>query len=487
MIRTIALIALSLIASQAHAQETAGGIDAHGFQLVAPTPDARDLLSVQRPRQMSSGDWFAGGLFEYAKAPLVAILPDGEKLQVVDNLVGLNLAGGGVVHERVRLDLSAPLYLSSVGLDGSGSTALGDVRLGGMVVALTEDDTDGLLTVGIVPWLDLPTGPDERFLGQAGIAGGMLAAASTQVDTLTFTGNLGMQFNSALAQANLTGSDTLLAALGAGTLVGDELGVNVELRGALPLVANEASGTGAPWEGLLSGRYTTAGGGQVLGGLAAGLSAGVGAPAFRIFVGGGFGSVKEVSDAPMEAVVSTPDPAQPVAPEAVYRLTVVAELDGVRVEDVRVDIDGLEQHQVTTTGVIEVADSTLWKAIGQRGVCLEGEGFARVDGADANLVVILQKMLGAKLSVIVMNADGAPVPHATVRVESKDVGCSPRGELTLDSAGMANAEIGVGSHKVIIEAEGHLTHEEVVNLQMAGSAEVVGLLMPVEEELGAED
>ena len=483
MIRPITLIALLLSASQAHAQETTGGVDAHGFQLVAPTSDARDLLSVQRPKEMSSGDWFAGGLIEYAKAPLVATLPDGEKLQVVDNLVGLNLAGGGVVHERVRLDLSAPLYLTSVGLDGTGGTALGDVRLGGMVVALTEDDTDGRLTVGVVPWLDLPTGPDERFLGQANIAGGMLAAASTQVDTLTFTGNLGMQFNPALTQANLTGSDTLLAALGAGTRVGDELGLNVELRGAIPLVASDASGTGAPWEGLLSGRYTTASGGQVLGGLAAGLSAGVGAPAFRIFVGGGFGSVKDVGETPVEAVVSTPDPVQPVAPEAQgYRLTVVAELDGVQVEEVVVDVDGPEQHQVTTNGEITVADSTLWKASGQKGACLEGDGFARVDGADAKLVVALQQMLGANLNVIVMNVDGEPVSDATVRIESKDAGCSPREPLTLDGAGMADAEIGVGSHKVIIEAEGYLSHEEVVNLKMADSAEVVGLLMPVEEE-----
>ena len=52
--------------------------------------------------------------------------------------------------------------------------------------------------------------------------------------------NVAQVFNNALDTANLTGSDTLLAALGAGTLVGDELGVNVELRGALPLVANEA-------------------------------------------------------------------------------------------------------------------------------------------------------------------------------------------------------------------------------------------------------
>lgn len=61
---------LLLLAPPAQAQDA---FDAHGFNLAALDGDVRDPLEVLRAGRFQQWDWFAGGAFEFAKAPLVLV------------------------------------------------------------------------------------------------------------------------------------------------------------------------------------------------------------------------------------------------------------------------------------------------------------------------------------------------------------------------------------------------------------------------------
>ena len=132
-----ALIVLGAIAS---AQE---GFDAHGFHLAAYDGDVRDPLAVSRAGPFVQGDFWFGLLGEYAKAPLVEVRSlepggDGEEIALLDNVVIGNLSAGVAVHDRVRLDVGAPLVAtSSSGLTAaSDGVTAGDVRISAMVVGV---------------------------------------------------------------------------------------------------------------------------------------------------------------------------------------------------------------------------------------------------------------------------------------------------------------------------------------------------------------
>ena len=185
----------------AWAQEPSG-FDAHGFHLAPFDADLRDGLSVIRPGDFESGDFFAGGVMEYAKAPLVAIR-DGQRTAVVDDVLALNVSAGMALHERARLVVGAPVYLAVTGQEQVGG-AIGDVRLGSTFVLVRPSDASGI-GVGLSPWFDVPTGPDERFLGTGAAAGGVVAALTAERDSLTLTANAGPRFKPQLERANLTG------------------------------------------------------------------------------------------------------------------------------------------------------------------------------------------------------------------------------------------------------------------------------------------
>ena len=60
----------SLPAAAQDATDTSG-FDAHGFNLAAFDGDPRDGLRIERPGRFTAGEFWAGGLFEYARDPLV--------------------------------------------------------------------------------------------------------------------------------------------------------------------------------------------------------------------------------------------------------------------------------------------------------------------------------------------------------------------------------------------------------------------------------
>lgn len=313
------------LAGSAWAQDT---FDAHGFRLGAFDGDLRDPVQGLRPGRMNVSEWYAGGVLEFAKAPLVYVVPnqDGEIISrdvVLDNVLAANLAGGYTLHDRVRVDVGLPVYFASTGRidDGTGpqGAALGDLRLGAMIGLVRPEEAElldgGGFGLGVVPWLTMPTGAAGKFLGEATFSGGLALVGTHEVGKLTISGDVGIGLRPAIQLENLNGSDRLDLGLGVGYLLSSSTAANAEVRMSSPLRKAGQVGTGAPAEGLVSVRHRFEQGAHLLGGVAVGLTPGAGAATYRIFLGGGFGKlVKPVTDLdgdgildPQDACVDVPE------------------------------------------------------------------------------------------------------------------------------------------------------------------------------------
>ena len=466
---------------------TAQEFDAHGFSVAPLDGDLRDSLSVERPGFMTAKDFYVGGVFEYAKAPLVQVFEVADTTRtttIVDNLVALNLSAGFTAHERVRLDVRMPVYFASFGPDGYQGVDTGVLRLSSMILAVVPGE-DGGLGFGFVPWIDLPTGT-ESLLNTAKVAGGGKLALTHEGEALTINANLGVQFNPDAQLGNIGGDDMLVAGLGATYLVKETVAVGAEAVLRTPWVKNEAPGTNAPAELIVSARGRQPTGFNWIGGAGLGLTSGASAAKFRLFFGLGFGKITDRYIAPLDTDgdgIVDPDDQCVTEPE-----TVNAYLDEDGCPDstdsslaVHVKWQGepLGGSTLVLTGpdgdeTFETAESTTrkdvvpgpsdWTAKATKGVCLAGEGAVAVEVAqEAELVVELQRVIMGKADITVMNSKGEPLPDATIRWMTDTPECVPQQEQ-VDAQGKLIQELGGGTHTIVVEAPGFASHVQEVEV-----------------------
>jgi len=487
-----ASLALALLSTPAIAQNQGNdseGFDAHGFQVAALDADVRDPLTLQRPGRMQFRDFAAGAMFEFAEEPLVGTTPNGKQVPVVDDLFALNLAMSSVAHDRLRLDVFAPIFLSSLGPDGPRGAGFGDIRLGGMVLLVAPESGDGGFGLGFSPFIDIPTGNDSNFLGQSNLAAGGVVSASGAFDDLTLTANTGTQINPSVDRANLTGADQITLGIAAGYSPIQSVGVNYEIRGALPLKASSAAGTGTPFEGILTGRYVDASGGFVVGGAAMGLTPGVGAATFRVLVGGGFGTASpEAFDTDKDGIVDGDDKCPDVAGTADLegcvadlKLRVTTVLNGKLLAGATVRLEGPTTHEAVTTAsaiAISVGPDSMWRGSASLGDCLTGDKITQVRDEDLAMEISLQYSPAALIRLAVLSVNGNIVSDVRYRFESVDPYCEPANLPGLDDAGNALFDIGVGEHKIIVDAPGYAAYEETFSVGHSDEREVFVLLNP---------
>jgi OOP family OmpA-OmpF porin len=451
-----------LLMASAFAQE---GMDANGFAPAAQDGDVLDPLTVQHVDRFVPFGMYAGGLFSWSESPLVKVTQhrDGSitRSPVLDNVAAMDLSAGLAVHERVRIDLDAPVYFASTGLSGSQGGGLGDLRLGtlvGLVVPGAYGDSgvaEGL-GLGTALWLDLPTGNEANMLGRSGLAGGAKVVAGFGTGPLQISTDLGFQANPQIDLDNLVGSDALLAGGAIGLSVAPRTGVNVEARLAAPLSGSPEKGTATTSEALFSVRHRTTNGVYLTLGGAAALSRGAGVAAYRAFVGGGFGSSSSYDGGGGKLVTSVTMDGEPYAGANLQVAGGGVVWEGVStVEGVGLNVPAGE----TTRAVASVGD------------CRYGEATI-TSAAGAQLVVPLEKRWEALAIFTVTDQNGDPVPEAQVAWVPESTGCVPDERLILEKNGTGEQVIGVGKHEAILTAPGYSSAQVPVKVGAGDNAKV---------------
>lgn len=481
-----------LLSAPAWAQD---GFDAHGFTIAAQDADLRGLLALSRPASMGGG-FFIGGLLEYAEEPLMVgeIPPGGDLGDVVelspalDNLWALNLSLGYAPNALLRFDVAAPMYLSSVGLDGNQGAALGDLRLAAMVSPLRVSE-DGGLGVGISPFLDLPTGQVETFRGDTGLGGGVRVAATGQADALSLTANAGLRFRPAIDVDNLNGADEIELGLGAGYLLSEVLHTSLEAKTSLPLASSDVTGSLRPAELLPSLRYRPRDI-SYIGGAAIGLSRGASAAAWRLFLGATWAPTvepePEVVDTDgdglfddVDACVTEPEVRNDYrdddgCPDALATLSISATYEGNAHSASLIAANGPRTESGPAPLELTVMPGSSWSVEASYGACLSGRAsLTTVEGANRLDVPLAQQR--ANLRYVVEDPSGKPIPGATVRWEPGD--CVPGDTLSLTD-GKGAQGVGVGSHRLFVSAPEYGTYTEVVELTADESREIKVVLKP---------
>ncbi|MBX2801044.1 MAG: OmpA family protein [Myxococcales bacterium] len=477
--------------------DEAAGFDAHGFHLAAHDADLRDPLTVRRPGPFHAGDWFVGALAEYAKAPLVEVITDADGAQttrnVVDNLMVANLSVGVAAHERLRLDVAAPVVAFSTGAEASaGGPALGDMRLSALVVPVRPRHVTGGggFGLGVVGHVDLPTGAPARFLGRGAVAGGGALTATYEARRVTVSGELGAQVDGGGTTQNLGGRSAVLAGLGLGWAPSDTVGLTLEATSTMPWAASPLAGaqTLPPSELLASARIKAANGPFWTLGAAAGLTDGPGVAAFRAFVGMGFARQRTAlppDTDPVGALMATDlCPTEPETvngwkdddgcPDRLGTLAVDVQFAGESraANAVILGPQGKRSQRIGPQGLaIDAVPGTQWTIQASEG-CLAGEASATAAEGGAQLLVELRPIYDARVAIEVYGTDGGPLPGAQVVWTSERAECVPQGPNTVDELGALSQSITSGTHTLVVTAPQHNVHEQVVEL-LAGDERAI--------------
>lgn len=497
-VAVLLLLAAGLAATPAHAQEAdasvAGpGFDAHGFTLAALNWAARSPLFHQYPAFGEQGDVFVGGVLEYADQPLVRIYTeDGEQVDrqvVLDNLLALNLSGGVHVMDWLRLDVALPLYFTSTGLDGGQGFDPGDVRLTAMVAPLQPGDdplTGTGLGVGLFPYLDLPSGTTDDFLGQDGVAGGAKVAVAYGGSNYTAGAEVGAQFNPAIDLDNLQGTDKFTWGAFVGWLPRTDLGFTLEAHASSPFQKNAQPGTDAPAEILLSMKKNTRSGGHFLLGGATALNEGASAAAFRVFLGGGWGTPHEAGPQPIgdrdgDGFLDNVD-ACPDDPETVNGLRDEDGCpDSLAVVEVRTLFAGepfpgadlvvtsgeerFERKSSSRPETFQAIPGTAWRGTATYGACITGAGSVTAGESVATMDIALEQKLDAAVRYEVVDEKGRLIPGATATWEKDPTGCVPVGGPITLADGTGRQPIGPGTHTVFVTAPTYSTESATVEIE----------------------
>lgn len=290
--------------------------DAHGFNAVVQDGDAGDLLTVWRPELQVSGSFGVSGLGEYADELLVQMSSqDGvvSSTPWLDNLYGVNLGLFYAFHRRAAVGLSAPVWVSSLGPNGTEGVALGDMRLAAPLGVLLPSARSGGPALSVVPFVDLPTGAAERYLGNGRFGGGGLVAGGWSRGPWAVAANVGISARPDPDLLNLTGGLGSIVGLGGSFRWDNYHAVRLESALYPDLSPNTISGAESPGELLLSvrGRYHsglswTAGG-------ATAVTAGASAAALRVFVGVGWSNKPLGVDSDEDGIVDGEDKCPDVA------------------------------------------------------------------------------------------------------------------------------------------------------------------------------
>ncbi len=472
-----------LLPSAAAAQDAGQSVNAQRFR---PAMDGQRLLKttdtvVGQPFQVG------GGLMgNYADDPFIYRRDDGEtkilgQVATLDAMVWMNLP-------RFRLGLDLPMHVMSSGYQVGGFRLIGDARVSGAVeIVQRRGEGFGLAALG---HLDLPTGNEESWLGEAGTTGGGGLAASYGMGDLLLVGNLGAASGTGQKLGpDLEWGGHLDYGLGAAYALSEELGLAAELDGSWRW-GNSVSGA-VPLEALGSVRYRAWRDLTVHAGAGAGLTQGVGNPDFRVVAGlswnprlepaaiVGTGGDRDGDGIPddQDLCVDQPEDFNGVddldgCPDAGLTPTRIRVIDqaGNNIADCVIELSSGPSTGSFTPGDGEMVRSLEPGAyelkVTARGYTEHAGKLVVPDqGLHEKLVRIEKIAAPGQVVVTAKDEDGLPVP-ARIRVVGEG-----RGKLTGDD-GVSELSLAAGGYSLVISANGYRNAEKAVTVEEGGTATV---------------
>jgi len=478
----------------------AQGLDASGTLPAPQDGDVRDPLLLQRPGAMAVGQGYGALLGEWVESPLTLVTTtDGEvssREAALDNVVAVDLQGGYTPHERIRVDLSAPVFLASQSLGDLQGARFGDVRASSQLLLVApRDDEDLSFGVGVVPWFTLPTGDSAAFLGEDAVTGGGTVNATLQAGRFTATGLVGPRFRPSVGVLNLEGSDGIDLGASAGLLASDRTGFALELLMTPPFQANEVAWRGTPGELVASVRHHSPQGLNVIAGAGTSVTPGIGSPQYRLVVGGGWSRLEEVPrDLDGDGIVDDQCPEEPETvngfrdddgcPDRLADLVVVAQYQGTEYPEANMTLSSGPTTTSFDFGPVRVFGrfpGEVWNAEAIQ-ACMTGTGDIELSEGDNRLELELQPVLDSDVHFVVVDEDEEPLDGATLQWVAGPTGCAPAEVATLVN-GRATIEVGAGDHEVAGTAEGYETRLVKFTAERGAEQEIRIQLQPTRVSL----
>jgi outer membrane protein OmpA-like peptidoglycan-associated protein len=112
---------------------------------------------------------------------------------------------------------------------------------------------------------------------------------------------------------------------------------------------------------------------------------------------------------------------------------------------------------------VDAVPGTEW-TLQVRSSCLQGEATALAAEAGGPLVVELEPVLDARLTVEVSSTSGETLAGATVKWVSETPDCVPATPATTDSAGRLVQDLSSGTHTLVVSSPGYAVHEEAITM-----------------------
>ncbi len=290
---------VALCVSGVSMAQSNSSVDVQHFK---PTPDADALFTVDSAEVEPHLGFDLGLSFNFVKDPLVLRRKDGfaRAEAFVDRRLDMNLLASIGLFDFLEAGLDVPLVVHQAGFNNLGllpsqpaqqlsSLGAGDIRLM-LKAALLKEEKHGI-SLAVLPILSIPSGKEFTGAGGVGVVPELLLGR--RFGPVRLAANLGFRFQPGATLNDLGIGNELVWKAGGGLDL-EELGTEVPLeliaeayglvQAAEPFARREQT----PAEGLFGARYRLLDGLAIQVGGGRGLTAGYGAPAFRVFAGVAF-------------------------------------------------------------------------------------------------------------------------------------------------------------------------------------------------------
>jgi outer membrane protein OmpA-like peptidoglycan-associated protein len=252
---------------------SAGGVNAHGFEIMSTSGDLNSYTRLVYPSQATLWDWDVGVFGDHANDPLVEVLPDTREV-ILSALTTTSLGVGVTVLPWTRVEAVMPFHPVGVARTGSFS-AIGDMRVGAVVSALPADS--GRIGVAFAPSVWVPTGSSDVNVGTPGISGGAVISVAQERDEFGWNVNVGGRVGKEETTRNLTTGSGALLGLGGHYRLSDTFSLATEAT-----VQSSAGWESFPLEAMVYGRFRLLGGVWGTVGAGVGVNDAVGSAASRV-------------------------------------------------------------------------------------------------------------------------------------------------------------------------------------------------------------